>query len=105
MNIIGFLSNILEPKKEYMLARLESFFKDKNGRVVLWQPPNALLYGWIISRALLLPFSDGAMGSALRYVSTALLIVWACLELTKGVNYFRRLLGMVVLAAAFANLL
>lgn len=49
---------------------------------------------------LLAQLSDpGQVKAGLQFISTASLFSWAYLELTKGASYFRRLLGLVVLAS------
>ncbi|MEO6509116.1 MAG: hypothetical protein ABIO02_04120 [Patescibacteria group bacterium] len=61
------------------------------------QPPNPPLIvaisAWIIS---FIPIE--IIHKLGRTVSTVAIIIWAYAELTKGVNWFRRLLGGVVLA-------
>jgi len=73
------------------------FFRDAEGRVVIWQWPNLTLYGWIILRLLGLVVAKGHLRNMCEQLSTAFLFTWAFLELTKGVNYFRRVLGLAVL--------
>lgn len=75
------------------------FFRDKDGRIVLWQAPNIPLYGWAVTKFASLFIANSDLKTGLAQLSTALLFVWAYLELTKGVNYFRKSLGLLVLAA------
>jgi hypothetical protein len=73
------------------------FFYDKSGNFVLWQFPNVPLLIWLIFR--LLSFFN--ILSDLNYffdqISTGFLFIWSYLELTQGVNNFRKVLGLVVL--------
>ena len=73
------------------------FWKDDNGKVVIYQRPNIYLIGWIIVTVISL-FTEGSIATILGYVGSGLLIIWALLEIFKGVNYFRRTLGVIVLA-------
>lgn len=79
---------------------LTNFFKDKNGKVVLGQTPNAPLVGWFVFLVLAHVIPTGRWQQVAGYVSFGFIFTWAWLELTQGVNYFRRLLGAVVLILA-----
>jgi hypothetical protein len=70
--------------------------RDKSGRIVIWQAPNLPLIGWFVFM-IASRFADGHLKSGMQIASTILLLVWAFLELVKGVNYFRRLLGLIVI--------
>ncbi len=83
---------------------LKAFVTDKNGHVVLAQWPNLPLFvalgasaaGWLLK------------ARALHYaqlVSDSALIVWALLEVFKGVNYFRRALGLGVFIVVVLGLI
>ena len=65
--------------------------------MVLFQAPNLPLWGWIICRTATKVFSDTSFVSGLSSLGTAFIFTWAYLELTAGVNYFRRTLGAVIL--------
>jgi hypothetical protein len=76
----------------------ERFYKDKAGNIVLWQVPNAAVWGWmgcLVVSALLAP---GQLRAGFGLLGSALLFTWAYLEVTSGATYFRRLLGAVVMA-------
>jgi len=82
---------------EYMS---QSFIRDKSGKVVLWQSPNPVIIGWaIFALASRLTHSQ-----LLAWVGTALLLTWALMEIFQGVSYFRRTLGLVVLALTVGSL-
>jgi hypothetical protein len=77
-----------------MRRALRWLFEDRStGRLVVAQWPNIPLWVWIVA-------------SLLRWhlVATAALVVWAVLEVAKGVNPFRRGLGALVLLAQLARL-
>jgi hypothetical protein len=84
-------------KPRHLDAQL--FFKDQKGRVVLWQWPNIPLCGWALSKFFAVIVNNPSMESGFSNLGTSLLFVWAYLELTNGVNYFRRLIGLAVLSA------
>ncbi len=72
-----------------------NFWEDKTGRLVIWQSPNIWLSVWFISMIINWIMSNKILG----YISLVSLTIWAILEIFKGVNYFRRLLGLVVLTS------
>lgn len=78
-------------------------FKDRHGRVVVFQWPNVPLYGWIVFKILAIIVAKGKLKDGLEQLSVALLFVWSYLEIKQGVNYFRRILGVVVLLAIVAS--
>ena len=84
---------------------LGKIFKDTNGRVVLWQWPNVPLWGWIILKLFALVVAQGHLRSVCEQLGTVLLFTWAYLELTRGINYFRRALGLAVLIAIILSYL
>jgi len=75
---------------------LKRFISDKHGKIIIWQAPNLPLLGWFAFFVISRLFS-GQLSSGFSQVSTASLFVWAYLEITDGANYFRRLLGGVVM--------
>lgn len=68
------------------------------------QPPNFLLSAGLVTIVLAWFMPDEsrieAVFSAFSY---GLLFAWAWLEITKGTNWFRRLLGLVVFVALIAG--
>lgn len=82
----------------------DKFWKDKHGRVVIWQWPNPYLYGWV-GLTVLAMLTHGQTADIFSILGSISLVVWALLEIFKGVNYFRRLLGLLVLVFAVATLI
>ncbi len=76
---------------------LDTFFKDKKGRIVLWQNPNVPLWAWIVSMLLTHVLPYGQLNFAASLISFGALFTWSYLEITKGVNGFRRSVGLLVL--------
>lgn len=81
----------------------DKIWRDKNGRIVIWQTPNAPLIAWVALTFLSL-LVNGRMADAFYWLGSAALIIWSLLELFKGVNYFRRALGLLILVMALASI-
>ena len=80
------------------MQKRPSFLKDKNGKVVLWQFPNALLFAWIFFAVVALVFQSVVpIKHGFDRLASAVLFAWSYQEITTGVNYFRRTLGLVVM--------
>ena len=79
-------------------------WRDKNGRIIIWQLPNAPLLAWLVLTFASL-LVNGRPADVLYWLGSAALIIWALLELFKGVNYFRRALGLLVLVMAVVSVL
>lgn len=78
-------------------------FRDRNGDVVIVQPPNLPIIIWFVASLLkLLPTND-TIASGLDFLAFGALFVWAWQELFDGVNYFRRSIGFVVLFGLMAS--
>jgi len=83
--------------KLYKEIKDQHLFKDSKGHIVLYQAPNALLWAWLVLKALSLMMSKGNVSNGMDMLSKAILFTWAYLEITEGVNNFRRMLGFVVI--------
>lgn len=75
---------------------IDSCIKDDSGTVTLVQWPNGPLFVWLVTRFLIVPRS-GSYQTFFDYIAFGALFTWAWLEMTSGVNYFRRLLGVLIL--------
>jgi hypothetical protein len=84
-------------------AFLDNFFRDKNGEIVIGQPPNLPIAIWGAASLLQLVFKTGQINFGLDILATGSLFVWAILELFQGVNYFRRTLGLIVLISLLVS--
>ena len=72
-------------------------FRDRTtGHVVVAQVPNAPVLVWL-GATLGGLVTSGTAHSVLSWVGTGALAFWAADELLRGVNPFRRILGLVVL--------
>ena len=73
-------------------------FRDRaTGKIVIAQFPNLALIAWLALTVLTFLITGRAQTVA-GYAATSALVVWAADELIRGVNPFRRLLGVAVLA-------
>ena len=72
-------------------------FRDREGNIVLAQPPNLLIIVWVVANLLKLILTTGRISIALDLIIFGSLFTWAWEELFQGVNYFRRALGLIVL--------
>jgi hypothetical protein len=75
----------------------DAIFKNKNGKIVLWQFPNIPLASWIFLSLLELLIKQSRAHSGVHALAEASLFVWAYLEIKMGVSLFRRILGGLVL--------
>jgi len=84
------------------MYKFSNFIKDKHKRIVLIQAPNSALIGWIIFTLLNLLWSSNQpkVHYFFGMLSFGFIFTWAWLEITSGVNYFRRTLGVLVLIIA-----
>lgn len=77
--------------------KFSRFFKDKEGKWVLYQHPNLLLWLWILVQAIsILVFQLEHKGIAA--LADMLLFAWSYSELTRGDSPFRRMLGGIIMA-------
>ncbi|MEM6435327.1 MAG: hypothetical protein AAF773_15970 [Cyanobacteria bacterium P01_D01_bin.115] len=78
-------------------------FKDGDGNLAVAQKPNLPILVWFGATVLsLLPVAEKLQALS-EIVAFGALFTWAWLELFKGVNYFRRSLGLIVLLWAIAS--
>lgn len=79
-------------------------WRDSDGKIVLWQTPNIWLLVWAAAELASFLIGQGKLESAIHWVGSAALIIWALLEIFQGVNYFRRALGAVVLLVTVGSI-
>lgn len=75
----------------------DRFWKNKRGDVVIYQRPNIFLIIWIVFTVASLFVPHGVPENTCWIISMVSLTIWAVLEIWSGVNYFRRVLGAIVL--------
>ena len=75
------------------------FRSRKTGRITLAQLPNWQLVVWLLASAVMwLGHPQGRARDVLVVLASAALALWAGDEVLRGVNPFRRILGVAVLA-------
>jgi hypothetical protein len=72
-------------------------------RFVLVQLPNAPLWVGLGGIVVAKTVDEGVVYDGARIVATAGLVVWAVLELLRGVNWFRRALGAAFLVSLIVS--
>lgn len=77
----------------------QKIFRTKEGDIVIGQPPNPPIALAVIFFVLAQLPGLGRFQDGLEALSIAFFITWAYLELTQGVNLFRKLLGVMGLSA------
>ncbi|MEO5982348.1 MAG: hypothetical protein ABIQ13_08550 [Pedococcus sp.] len=88
-------------------ARLTSaswWFRSSDGRLTLWQLPNAALGVWLITLVLGRLDLSSPHATAVDGIRRGALLVWALDEVFRGASPFRRVLGAVVLTAQLVSL-
>ncbi len=75
------------------------FADRQTGRIVIAQWPNAALWVFIAAWSLeALTDQQGSTRTSLRMIETLALVTWAADEIWRGVNPWRRFLGVLMLA-------
>lgn len=83
---------------------IDSFIRDKHGRLTLWQTPNPPLILWIIFTIISF-FVSRSLNEAAHQFGTIFLSIWAYLEITTGSSPFRRTLGALVATVIFYGII
>jgi hypothetical protein len=83
----------------------DRLFRDGTGEIVIGQPPNLPIVIWVSAMLLKLVFKTGQIKLALDLLGFSSLLYWSFLEITQGVNYFRRDLGTIVLIALMISVI
>ena len=80
-----------------MPKRLDSIFRNKEGKIAVFQWPNLPLTVWILA-TLASKVLAGNLQKASSGVAFVALLMWAVLEISSGESIFRRIVGALVLA-------
>ena len=75
----------------------EKFWHDKHGNFVVWQNPNVFLWVWFVTAVISFFMQTNSLEKIIGGIGLVSIIIWALLELFRGVDYFRRTLGLCVL--------
>lgn len=74
----------------------DKFWRDKDDNIVIAQVPNVWLIAWIIFEIVSLFASSHRTELITWWIASAALGIWSLLEIFRGANYFRRLLGLCI---------
>lgn len=78
-------------------------FRDGDGNIVVAQKPNLpLVVGLAATGLKFLVPTSGNLATGADLIAFGFLFTWAWMELSNGVNYFRRTLGLIVLLGTIA---
>jgi hypothetical protein len=81
----------------------DEFFRDKDGNIVIVQPPNLPISIWSVASILKLIFPTGSINGGLELIATVSLFVWSLAELFQGDSNFRRSLGAIALVGLIVS--
>jgi hypothetical protein len=105
-----FIDTVAQNKESYHMNKIDrnqtlfdKVFRDSEGKIVIAQMPNIPVVVWFVASLLKLIFTTGNINLGLDVIAFGSLLIWACLELFQGVNYFRRALGLLVLVGLIAS--
>lgn len=71
-------------------------WRNNEGNIVLFQWPNIWLIAWAAFNFVAVLSPTRTISSVTWWIGFAILSIWALLEIFKGVNYFRRFLGVFI---------
>ncbi|MES2971342.1 MAG: hypothetical protein V4702_03415 [Patescibacteria group bacterium] len=78
-------------------------WNDEDGRLTIWQTPNIPLITWLLASVGLRLFRNGTLHALLDVVAFGSIFTWSYLEIRLGTSYFRKILGLTVMAAIILN--
>jgi hypothetical protein len=82
---------------------MDKFFKDRHGKVKVWQTPNLPLMLWAVATAANMVARHGSPHKFFDVVAFGAIFTWAYLEVRTGDSWFRRVLGALVLIVTVYN--
>ena len=77
---------------------IDKCFKDDDNNIVIAQRPNIPILIFIVFFVLSKLVSSTYLQDVFSMLGTLFLFAWAWLEVSLGINYFRRSLGVIVIA-------
>lgn len=84
---------------------LDWWIRDREGRVVLAQPPNPALAVWLVCVVIgWTGLLEGDRATTLSRVGQGALVAWSLDEVVRGASPARRVIGVVVLVAMLVRL-
>ena len=83
----------------------DKIWRNDEGDVVIFQWPNVWITAWAVANFMSVVSPTRGFSKIMWWVGMVFILVWAALEIFKGVNYFRRGLGVLVLLVIIASVL
>lgn len=80
----------------------DRIFRDREGNIVIAQPPNLPILMAVAATGLQAVLPSGDLQTIAALVAFGTWFTWAWQELFEGVNYFRRSLGLITLVSLIA---
>ena len=77
--------------------------KDPRGRITLAQSPNLPLLIFLVFSVLAIIFRHSSSTLLFKPLAFGAIFVWSWMEIFSGINYFRRILGIVVLLMSLSS--
>lgn len=74
----------------------DRIWRNDEGHVVVFQWPNIWLIGWAAFNFVAVVSPTRTATAITWWIGFGLLAIWSVLEIFKGVNYFRRVLGVLI---------
>lgn len=81
---------------------LDRIFRDRDGNIVLIQPPNLTVLVAVAATIVQAVLPGGNLQTAIDLIAFGAWFTWAWQELFDGVNYFRRAIGLISLIGLIA---
>jgi hypothetical protein len=83
----------------------DRLFRDGTGEIVAVQAPNIPILVWISATLLKFVVKDDRVKIGLDILAFSSLLYWSVMEITAGVTYFRRDLGVIVLITIITSII
>lgn len=78
----------------------KTFFDENNNFVIAQFPNLPIILALVFTILSNIDIFNAGLNEVFTYLASGFLFVWAYLEITSGVNYFRRFLGIAVIVYA-----
>ncbi len=80
----------------YKRSFWDKMWRNDEGHVVLFQWPNVWLIAWAAFNFVAVVSPTRTFSAVTWWIGFGLLAIWSILEIFRGVNYFRRFLGILI---------
>ncbi|MFI5270771.1 MAG: hypothetical protein ACHQT9_01865 [Candidatus Saccharimonadales bacterium] len=83
----------------------DKFWRDSDDNVVIVQMPNIWIILWFVFEVISFMSASTSVATKTHFIATIFLGIWALLELLKGADYFRQILGLVFVVLTILSFL